>query len=182
MKSLRLPLAAAGVVALLSFCWSQPSTPTPLMADDEQKPAESLAARGRAVFRVSLVAQKTLPSIVSVRTIRKIEAPRMTQMEDPFDSFGGSPLDDLFGDLRQRMREQQGQGSEGIAAGEGSGFIIDPDGIIMTNAHVVRGADEVYVTLDDGKEYKATDIKADDFADVAVVRIKADRKLPAVAL
>ncbi len=182
MKSLRLPLAAAGVVALLSFCWSQPSTPTPLMADDEQKPAESLARAEELSSGFRWVAQKTLPSIVSVRTIRKIEAPRMTQMEDPFDSFGGSPLDDLFGDLRQRMREQQGQGSEGIAAGEGSGFIIDPDGIIMTNAHVVRGADEVYVTLDDGKEYKATDIKADDFADVAVVRIKADRKLPAVAL
>lgn len=183
MKSLRLPLAATGVAALLGVYLLAPAPPAPsLFADDQDKPPESLARAEELSSGFRWVAKKTLPSVVSVRTIRKIETPRMTQMEDPFGGLGGSPLDDLFGDLRQRMREQQGQGSEGIAAGEGSGFIIDSDGLIMTNSHVVRGADEVYITLEDGKEYKATEIKADDFADVAVVRIKADRPLPEVKL
>ena len=52
----------------------------------------------------------------------------------------------------------------------------------MTNAHVVRGADEIIVSLADGTDYKATDVKSDDFADVAVVRIKADKPLPTIPL
>ena len=107
-------------------------------------------------------------------------------MDDAFEGspFGrqfGSPLDELFGDMRQRMREQQGD-SPGVATGEGSGFIFDSTGLIMTNAHVVRGADEVFVSLADGTEYKANDIRMDEFADVAVVRIDAGRKLPSIPL
>ncbi len=106
----------------------------------------------------------------------------MSQFEDQFGGIPrGGQFDDLFDQLRERMQEQQG-GSQGIATGEGSGFIISSDGLIMTNAHVVRDADEVSVTLEDGTEHIATDIKSDDFADVAVLRIKVDRPLPALKL
>ena len=54
--------------------------------------------------------------------------------------------------------------------------------MIMTNSHVVRGADEVVVILADGSEHKVKDIKADEFSDVAVLRIEADRKLPTLPL
>jgi len=176
-------VAAGAVGAALLF----PSRPASIaMAQDAGPRPESLARADELSSGFRWVAKKTLPAVVSVRSVRKIESPRMTQMDDPFEGtpFGrqfGSPLDDLFGDMRQRMREQQGE-SPGVATGEGSGFIFDSTGLIMTNSHVVRGADEVFVSLADGTEYKATDIRTDDFADVAVVRIVAGRVLPSIPL
>jgi serine protease Do len=62
----------------------------------------------------------------------------------------------------------------------GSGFIIDPSGIIVTNNHVIEGADEITVTLQDNTMLKATLIGRDDHEDVAVLQVHADKKLPAV--
>ena len=108
----------------------------------------------------------------------------MTELDDSFGGspFGGAPLEDLFGELRERMQKQQGGGQGGIATGAGSGFIFDSSGLVMTNAHVVRGADEVTVTLADGREFVASEIKSDDFADVAILRIKTDDSLPSLPL
>ena len=63
----------------------------------------------------------------------------------------------------------------------GSGFILTADGYVMTNAHVVDGADEVYVTLTDKREFKAKIVGTDKRTDVAVVKIEA-AGLPAVKL
>ena len=63
----------------------------------------------------------------------------------------------------------------------GSGFILTTDGFVMTNAHVVEGADEVLVTLTDKREFKARIIGADKRTDVAVVKIEATG-LPAVKI
>jgi serine protease Do len=183
MKSLRLPLAATGVAALLgSVLLNQNERSVRTFADEasDRPPALARAEELSSGFR--WVAKQTLPSVVSVRTIRKVRSPQLSQFEDQFGGLPrGGQFDDLFDQLRERMQEQQG-GSQGIATGEGSGFIISSDGLIMTNAHVVRGADEVSVTLEDGSEHIATDIKSDDFADVAVLRIKVDRPLPALKL
>lgn len=65
--------------------------------------------------------------------------------------------------------------------GEGSGFIVSPDGVILTNAHVVRGADEVTVKLTDRREYKAKVLGQDDKTDIAVIKINAGN-LPTVPL
>ena len=59
---------------------------------------------------------------------------------------------------------------------------MDPKGIILTNYHVVEGADEVLVELSDGKQYSASEIKADQQSNLAVLRIKAERSLPAATL
>ena len=67
-------------------------------------------------------------------------------------------------------------------SGLGSGVIIDAKGIILTNYHVVEGADEVLVELSDGKQFRAADVKADEQSDLAVLRIKADHSLPAATL
>ena len=183
MKSLRIPLAATGVAALLgSVLLNQNEQSFRTFADEasDRPPALARAEELSSGFR--WVAKHTLPSVVSVRTIRKVRSPQLSQFEDQFGGLPrGGQFDDLFDQLRERMQEQQG-GSQGIATGEGSGFIISSDGLIMTNAHVVRGADEVSVTLEDGSEHIATDIKSDDFADVAVLRIKVDRPLPALKL
>jgi serine protease Do len=184
MKSLRLPLAATGVAALLgSVLWNHGGRSISTFADEATERPPTLARAEELSSGFRWVAKQTLPSIVSVRTIRKVQSPQLSQFEDQFGGIpGGGQFDDLLGQLRERMREQQGDGSQGIATGEGSGFIVSSDGLIMTNAHVVRGADEVSVTLDDGTEHIATDIKADEFADVAVLRIKVDRQLPALKL
>src|ERR1700752_4369256 len=65
--------------------------------------------------------------------------------------------------------------------GEGSGFIIRPDGIIMTNAHVVNGASEVTVRLTDRREYTAKVIGVDTKSDIAIIKINA-KDLPVVKL
>jgi serine protease Do len=168
-------------------------------AQDETPDPKLLAHASELSAAFRWVARRTLPAVVSVRTIRRVEAAPQLGMGDPLQGlpfgggFGNSPLDDLFGDLRERMQQQQqqqqqqdqneqGQSGSGrprrIATGEGSGFIIDADGVVMTNAHVVRGADEVMVVLEDGTEYKAQDVRSDEFADVAVLKIDAGRKLP----
>jgi serine protease Do len=183
MKSLRFSLAATGVAALLgSVLLNQNERSVKTFADEASDRPQALARAEELSSGFRWVAKQTLPSVVSVRTIRKVQSPQLSQFEDQLGGVpGGGQFDDLFDQLRERMREQQG-GSQGIATGEGSGFIISSDGLIMTNAHVVRGADEVSVTLEDGTEHIATDIKSDDFADVAVLRIKVDRPLPALKL
>ncbi|MDP1293848.1 trypsin-like peptidase domain-containing protein, partial [Klebsiella variicola] len=65
--------------------------------------------------------------------------------------------------------------------GVGSGFILSADGYVMTNAHVVQGADEVIVTMTDKREFKAKIIGADQRSDVAVVKVEASG-LPVVKL
>jgi len=62
----------------------------------------------------------------------------------------------------------------------GSGFIIDPSGIIVTNNHVIDGADEVSVTLHDNTTLKATVVGRDERIDIAVLQVKADKPLPFV--
>ncbi len=183
MKSMRLPLAATSVAALLgSVLLNQNERALQTFADESSDRPQALARAEELSSGFRWVSKQTLPSVVSVRTIRKVQSPQLSQFEDQFGGIpDGGQFDDLLDQLRERMRDQQG-GSPGIATGEGSGFIISSDGLIMTNAHVVRGADEVSVTLEDGTEHIATDIKADDFADVAVLRIKVDRALPALKL
>ncbi|MEY3458032.1 MAG: hypothetical protein RL215_1189 [Planctomycetota bacterium] len=189
---------AAGLsgAAVLSH-WSKSAA---LIAADEAPDANLLARADELSSAFRWVAKRTLPAVVSIRTSRKFESGPQMGLGDPFegspfgDGFGNSPLDELFGDLRERMRQQQEEqqedlrrkgepgGQRRIATGEGSGFIIDADGVVMTNAHVVRNADEVVVVLSDGTEHRAKDVRTDEFADVAVLRIDAGRKLPTLPL
>ncbi len=99
------------------------------------------------------------------------------QRDDP---FGNDPLFEFF----RRFQQGQGQGSaprETPTRGQGSGFIVSADGIILTNAHVVRDATEVSVKLTDRREFIAKVLGADPKTDVAVLKIDA-KNLPVVAL
>jgi serine protease Do len=124
------------------------------------------------------------PSVVNIRTVER--APTRggpggggdEEMLEFFRRFG-IPLPNI---PRQGQRpQQQPEGGSQQPRGVGSGFILTPDGLIMTNAHVVDGADEVLVTLTDKREFKAKLIGADKRTDVAVVQIEATG-LPAVKL
>ena len=81
---------------------------------------------------------------------------------------------------RGRPAPDRGEGEE-VPSGVGSGFILSADGYIMTNAHVVRGADDIYVKLPDKREFKAKLIGADLRTDVAIIKVEA-AGLPAVSI
>jgi serine protease Do len=121
------------------------------------------------------------PSVVNIRTLEKARPSTPgaggsdEEMQELFRRFFGVPMPSV---PRQGPRQNRPQ-EEAQPRGVGSGFILSADGYIMTNAHVVEGADEVMVTLTDKREFKARIVGADKRTDVAVVKIQATG-LPAV--
>jgi serine protease Do len=136
-------------------------------------------ALSRAFRRASEVA---MPSVVTVRSKVKAKVVKRDMPTPQENPFKGTPFEDFFGgnDMRGfrnfQMPDQQPR------QGMGSGVIIDKSGIVLTNNHVVAGADEVIIHLADGREYVGYDIKTDDQTDLAVVRIKATEDLPVAKL
>jgi len=117
------------------------------------------------------------PAVVNIRTVEKVaqrggNGEMDEEMQEFFRRFFGQPLPGQPGQPRQTPRPQEPQ-EESRPRGVGSGFILSPDGFVMTNAHVVDGASEVLVTLPDKREFKAKIIGADKRTDVAVVKIDA---------
>ncbi len=107
-------------------------------------------------FIVAAVA-KVGPAVVRIDASRKVKPGN--RGVSPEDFFGGQP---------------NSGGRGGIERGTGSGFAIGTDGVILTNAHVVEGADTVNVTLKDGRSYQGRVLGADKVTDVAVVKIEAN--------
>jgi serine protease Do len=132
-----------------------------------------------AAFRKA--AEGTMPTVVTIRTSTKATPIRQKGKAPPRDNpFKGTPFEDFFNeDDMERFFSNPGQRPSG---GVGSGVIIDRAGIILTNNHVVEGADEVLVHLADGREYKGTDIKVDPQTDLAIVRIEGADDLPVATL
>ena len=109
---------------------------------------------------------KTKDAVVSIEVESRVSAPSTINGFPPeiFEDFFGIP--DPFGQQFEAPREQR------ILQGQGSGFIIDSDGYILTNAHVVEGAEKVRVQLNNNKEYNADVIGLDKRTDVALVKIQ----------
>ena len=148
-------------------------------------PAEASPALAKAyelsdAFRE--VSRQTLPAVVSIRTTGKVVKRQMTRRSIPFDDpFFRRFFDDpRFRDFRD---QQEGEEREfRTPGGQGSGFIIDPNGIVMTNSHVVDDAEEIIVRLSDGREFKAVDVHNDERSDVAVLKLDVDEQLPFLPL
>ncbi|MDP2016889.1 MAG: DegQ family serine endoprotease [Hydrogenophaga sp.] len=122
------------------------------------------------------------PSVVNIRTLERAVAARPgaggapdEQMLEFFKRFG-IPVPP--GMAPRTPRQERGPSEEAQPRGVGSGFILSADGLIMTNAHVVEGADELLVTLPDNREFKAKVVGADKRTDVAVVKIEATGLAP----
>jgi len=98
------------------------------------------------------------------------------EAQNPFEFFRGAPGMPQFPGMPRQMVPR-----EAPASGTGSGFIVDPSGLILTNAHVVKNASEVTVKLTDRREFRAKVLGADSKTDVAVLKIDA-KDLPAVKL
>ncbi len=119
--------------------------------------------------------KKVSPAVVSI-VISKF-LPTIKQGQVPFGPFGPFPNPFSFG-------EQPGFGGdkEKVKVGGGSGFIVHPDGLILTNKHVVFDTDAEYTVIDnDGKEYPAKVVARDPVTDIAVVKIEA-KNMPTVQL
>ncbi|MDR6394748.1 serine protease Do [Herbaspirillum seropedicae] len=126
------------------------------------------------------IVERTGPGVVNIRTTERVRQNAQGQggVDDPemqefFRRFFGIPIP-----RQQQPGTPRGNGKQGgqgqqeeVPRGVGSGFIISADGFIMTNAHVVEGASEVYVTLTDKREFKAKIVGSDTRTDVAVLKI-----------
>jgi serine protease Do len=152
-------------------------TPEELKRDPGVEHAYALSR----AFRES--AKTAMPSVVTVESHEAAKKMKGTRGENPmgdmFRQFKGTPFEDMIpqmpegGDFSWQSPPRDGMGT---------GVIIDKTGIVLTNNHVVDGADKVTVKLADGRTFTATDIKTDPQSDLAVVRIKADSDLPVAHL
>ncbi len=121
-------------------------------------------------YQFSAVAKAVGPSVVTITTQRVREMPGGMR-GNPFE---GSPFEHFFGPMPHGPREKQRQ------QGMGSGVIIDSNGTILTNNHVVAHADELKVVLADNREFSAKVVGTDPKTDLAVIRIQAQGLTPAV--
>ena len=161
---------AAGLIALVSATAVLPVQPA--------------WAQARTLPDFTDLVDQVGPSVVNIRTSEKAKAAAAgggadEQMLEFFRRFGIPVPPNL--PRSPRPDRGQPQPDEDTPRGVGSGFILTADGFVMTNAHVVEGADEVIVTLTDKREFKAKIIGADKRSDVAVVKIEA-AGLPAVKI
>ncbi len=111
------------------------------------------------------LAEKLMPSVVNISTTQTVVT---STNPFPFQFPPGSPFEDLF--------KEFGTPQERKASALGSGFIIDTSGIVVTNNHVIQGAEDILVRVDGNKEYKAKVLGSDPLSDVAVLKIESKEK------
>ncbi len=112
------------------------------------------------------LAEKLMPSVVNISTSQTV-----VTKSNPFPGFEfppGSPFEDMFKDFGTPQKRK--------AYALGSGFIIDEKGIVITNNHVIKDADDILVRVNGDKEYEATIIGTDPLSDIAVLQIKSKDK------
>ena len=146
-------------------------------------PVRPAHAQVRALPDFTDLVEQLGPSVVNIRTLERAtrsssSGPSDQDMQEFFRRFFGQPIPNV---PRQAPGRPQQPDEEAQPKGLGSGFILSADGYIMTNAHVVEGADEVVVTLTDKREFKARIIGFDKRTDVALVKIEATG-LPAMKI
>ncbi len=126
------------------------------------------------------LAEKLLPSVVNISTTQTVQA-RSRIAPDMPNFPEGSPFEDMFREFFERRLPPNAQPRQRQATSLGSGFIIDKDGLIITNNHVIEGADSIRVTLhDNNTTYDAEVVGRDEKTDIAVLRIKPNAPLPAL--
>lgn len=175
----RSTLAFSAIVLALTGCLQEGGATSPSHAANGSAapaaaPATAPAAGRYGLPDFSALVEQVGPAVVNISVTQKVGRSGATSGEDPFagDPFYdflrrfGVPVPGMPGNGGGRMPEQ-------IQQGVGSGFIVSPDGYVLTNAHVVDGASEVTVKLTDKRDFKAKVVGVDKRTDVALLKIDA---------
>ncbi len=115
------------------------------------------------------LAEKLMPSVVNISSTQTVKT---TSNPFPFQFPPGSPFEDMFKEFNKPAEKK--------ATSLGSGFIIDQNGIVVTNNHVIQGAEDIIVSVNGEAEYKAEVIGSDPYMDLAVLKIMSDKKFQPV--
>jgi len=182
VKGLGAAIAVAAMIAVgTGAVLTQQARPAQATAEagSDRLPAYTQASLPPQSF--SVIAEAAMPTVVRVETSRGAEGgPQGRQMPPQMRRF----FEDFFGEEalpRQRGGHPDRHGRAPRHRGIGSGFIIDADGLIVTNHHVIAGADQIRVTLHDGEAFEAELVGSDPKTDLALLRVEAGRDLPAAA-
>lgn len=135
---------------------------------------QALGAQARPDSLAPLV-EKISPAVVNITTSTLIEGRTGPQGIVP----EGSPFEDFFRDFQDRNREEGSKPRRTSALG--SGFVISEDGYVVTNNHVIEGADEILIEFFNGEELPAVVVGTDKNTDIALLKVETDRPLPFVS-
>src|SRR6201984_1417930 len=144
----------------------------------------SAPALARGPDGIADVAEKVIDAVVNISTSQTIEAKSGDNRGAMPQLPPGSPFEEFFEDFFKNRRGPGGKGGSELQPRKtnslGSGFIVDPSGIVVTNNHVIADADEINVILNDGTKIRAEIVGIDKKTDLAVLKFKPPKPLVAV--
>lgn len=169
MKKFSIPAMAAALAILVS----------PACADNhaENNPPQFIRTASTTAFETdfTVAAEKTVNAVVCIKSFTN-------QRQNPYGNSGSydpfGMFDFFFGPQERQQPRQQQRNNEPVQSGLGSGVIISEDGYIVTNNHVVDGADKLEVLLNDNSTYDARIVGTDEATDLALIKIDADKLSP----
>jgi len=179
------PLCLACTVATLAAAAGLVLGLPSARGDDSLATAQALVHANALSTAFRRAAEIATPSVVVVRSVVK---PKQVKGRGRGPAargnpFKGTPFEDMFPEgVPEGFEFGMPEGRMPGRSGVGSGVIVSDDGLVITNNHVVEGADEVVVELSDGREFEAAEIKTDPESDLAVVKLQGARGLPVAKL
>ncbi|HEV8017571.1 MAG TPA: DegQ family serine endoprotease [Steroidobacteraceae bacterium] len=185
--TIAVPFSALYLAGITRAAATPPAASAPAPAAAPVTPVPAAANPGAMLPDFSSMVQRYGPAVVNISVVTKVPTSYNSQGDDSGDDNGdngdnnpfgpNSPFAPFFRGMPFQFQPPQSQ----PVHGEGSGFIIRPEGVIMTNAHVVNGASEVTVRMTDRREYTAKVIGVDTKSDIAIIKISA-KDLPTVKI
>src|SRR5690606_34955438 len=164
----RCSLVAAGLASVGALAVSLTVTPAQAQVQSQSEAGPAVQAPQGLPGSFADLSERLSPAVVNISTAQTLDAgPGIGE---------GSPLEDLFRDL---YPEDGGEGPRRVQS-LGSGFLVDPEGIVITNNHVIQDADEITVTFPDSLTLDAEVVGVDPQTDIAVLKIQHDEPLPFV--
>jgi serine protease Do len=169
-----LPVLAMAILpwaadALAGAAPSAPAAAAPKLPQSPQLPVTVPANVLAGSSGFADLAERLLPTVVNISTSQTLK--RSADKQAP-QTPQGTPFDDFFKNFTDRDNRPRRVQSLG------SGFIIDPAGYVVTNNHVIEGADEITVILEDGDEMKATLVGTDEKTDLALLKVNPSSPMP----